>query len=85
MNLSSNLWSFFKNIFFYSEREFQILDELFGDVDAYCGTAALFEPEFDIEEADLRLSVKQALNALEERSPLSAKNQHETHYYKTRY
>jgi hypothetical protein len=71
-------------MFFYSEREFQILDKLFGDVDAYCGNAALFDPEFDIDEADLRLSVKQALNALEERSPLSAKNQHETHYYKTR-
>lgn len=79
MNLSSNLWSFLKKIFFYSEIEFQILDKLFGDVDAYCGNSALFDPEFDIDEADLRLSVKQALNALEERSPLSAKNQHETH------
>jgi len=79
MNLSSNLWSFLKKIFFYSEREFQILDKLFGDVDAYCGNSALFDPEFDIDEADLRLSIKQALNALEERSPLSAKNQHETH------
>ena len=76
---------FKKEYFFYSEREFQILDKLFGDVDAYCGDSALFDPEFDIDEADLRLSVKQALNALEERSPLSAKNQHETHYYKTRY
>ena len=51
---------------FDSEREFQILDKLFGDVDAYCGDSALFEPEFDIDEAELRLSVKQALNALEE-------------------
>ncbi len=69
----------FKKDFFYSEIEFQILDKLFGDVDAYCGNSALFDPEFEIDEADLRLSVKQALNALEERAPLSAKNQHETH------
>ena len=51
---------------FDSEREFQILDKLFGDVDAYCGDSALFEPEFDIDEAELRLSVQKALNALEE-------------------
>jgi hypothetical protein len=51
---------------FDSEREFQILDKLFGDVDAYCGDSALFDPEFDIDEAELRLSVQKALNALEE-------------------
>ncbi|WP_293353042.1 MULTISPECIES: colicin immunity domain-containing protein [unclassified Microcoleus] len=51
---------------FDSEREFQILDKLFGDVDAYCGDSDLFDSEFDIDEAELRLSVQQALNALEE-------------------
>jgi hypothetical protein len=56
----------FKKDFFYSEIEFQILDKLFGDVDAYCSDSALFDPEFDIDEAQLRLSVKQALKALEE-------------------
>jgi len=56
----------FKKDFFYSEIEFQILDKLFGDVDAYCNDSALFDPEFDIDEAQLRLSVKQALKALEE-------------------
>ena len=57
---------FKKEKLFDSEREFQILDKLFGDVDAYCSDSALFDPEFDIDEAQLRLSVKQALKALEE-------------------
>ena len=57
---------FKKEKLFDSEREFQILDKLFGDVDAYCGDSALFDPEFDIDEAELRLSVQKALNALEE-------------------
>jgi len=57
---------FKKEKLFDSEREFQILDKLFGDVDAYCSDSALFDPEFDIDEAQLRLSVKQALKELEE-------------------
>ncbi|MGA9380692.1 MAG: colicin immunity domain-containing protein [Phormidium sp.] len=52
--------------FFDSEREFQILDKLFGDVDAYCCDPDLFDPEFDIDEAELRSSAQEALNALEE-------------------
>ncbi len=50
---------------FDSEIEFQILDKLFGYVDAYCSDPALFDPEFDIDEAELRLSAQEALNALE--------------------
>ena len=70
--ISSNEFEFrFLEIFkkekrFDSEREFQILDKLFGDVDAYCGDSDLFDSECDIDEAELRLSVQQALNALEE-------------------
>jgi hypothetical protein len=49
-----------------SEREFQILDKLFGDVDAYCNEPNLFDPEFDIDEAELRLSAQKALDELRE-------------------
>jgi len=49
---------------FDSEREFQILDKLFGNVDAYCGDSDLFDPEFDIDEAQLKTSAKEALEVL---------------------
>jgi hypothetical protein len=49
-----------------SEREFQILDKLFGDVDAYCSEPDLFDPQFDIDEAELRLSAQKALDELRE-------------------
>jgi len=49
-----------------SGREFQILDKLFGDVDAYCSEPNLFDPEFDIDEAELRLSAQKALDELRE-------------------
>jgi hypothetical protein len=49
-----------------SEREFQILDKLFGDVDAYCSEPNLFDPEFEIDEAELRLSAQKALDELRE-------------------
>ncbi|PAX52031.1 hypothetical protein CK510_21555 [Brunnivagina elsteri CCALA 953] len=52
---------------FYSEIEFQVLDKLFGDVDAYCNDPNLIEdPEFEITEEELRLSAKKTLDQLVE-------------------
>lgn len=52
---------------FFSKKEFQILDKLFGDVDAYCSDPDLIEdPEFDLTEEELRLSAKEALDKLGE-------------------
>jgi len=52
---------------FSSKKEFEVLDKLFGDVDAYCSDPDLIEdPEFDITEEELRLSAKQALEELGE-------------------
>ncbi|WP_199317602.1 colicin immunity domain-containing protein [Richelia sinica] len=52
---------------FSSKKQFNILDKLFADVDAYCSDSDLIEdPEFDITEEELRLSAKEALNQLEE-------------------
>lgn len=50
-----------------SEKEFQILDKLFGAVDAYCSDPELIEdPLFDIDENGLRLSAQEALDELGE-------------------
>ena len=46
------------------EREFQILDKLFGDVDAYYSDSALFDPEFDIDGVQLQVSAQETLNKL---------------------
>ena len=48
----------------YSKLEFQILDKLFGDVDAYCSDPELLDPEYDITEEDLKFSAKEALDNL---------------------
>ncbi len=46
-------------------REFQILDKLFADVDAYCSDPDLIEdPRFDIGEVQLRVSVQETLDKL---------------------
>ena len=46
-------------------REFQILDKLFADVDAYCSNPDLIEdPRFDIGEVQLQVSAMEALNML---------------------
>lgn len=46
-------------------REFEILDKLFSDVDAYCSDSELIEdPRFDIGEAELRASAQEALEEL---------------------
>ena len=46
-------------------REFQRLDKLFADVDAYCGDPNLIEDtRFDIGEAELRLSAEETLKTL---------------------
>lgn len=52
---------------FSSDEEYKILDSLFGDVDSYCDEKSeLFDPEFDLTEAELRESVKQTLEQLQE-------------------
>ncbi|MDL5057010.1 colicin immunity domain-containing protein [Geitlerinema calcuttense] len=56
---------FKKEVSFNSEEEFKILDKLFGDVDSYCSDMSLFDPEFDIDETNLRLSAQETLTALE--------------------
>ncbi len=48
------------------EREFHILDKLFGDVDAYCSDPDLIDPRFDIDEDELRSSAQEALDQLGE-------------------
>ncbi len=48
------------------EREFHILDKLFGDVDAYCSDPDLIDPQFDIDENELRSSAQEALAELGE-------------------
>ena len=46
-------------------REFQILDKLFADVDAYCSDPDLIEdPRFDIGEVQLRVSAQETLDKL---------------------
>lgn len=47
----------------WSEAEFAILDELFGDVDAFCADANLRDPD-DLDEEQLRLKCKTALEKL---------------------
>ncbi|PSO73701.1 MAG: hypothetical protein BRC42_03955 [Cyanobacteria bacterium QS_1_48_34] len=48
-----------------SPREFQILDQLFSDVDAYCSNPELIEdPWFDLSEAQLRVSARNTLDKL---------------------
>jgi hypothetical protein len=49
---------------FSSKLEFQILDKLFGDVDAYCSDPELIDPEYDITEEELKFSAKEALDSL---------------------
>jgi len=51
---------------FSSDKEFKVLDKLFGDVDAYCDEESeLFDLEFDVTEVELRESVKKALEQLQ--------------------
>ena len=46
-------------------REFQILDKLFADVDAYCSDPDLIEdPRFDIGEVQLQVSAQETLDKL---------------------
>ncbi|MBI1929521.1 hypothetical protein HYR99_35405 [Candidatus Poribacteria bacterium] len=47
----------------WSEAEFAILDELFGDVDAFCADATLRAPD-DLDEAQLRQKCKKAIDKL---------------------
>lgn len=49
---------------FGSEQEFQALDTLFADVDAYCGDSDLFDPEHDIDENELIGSAVETLKYL---------------------
>ncbi len=47
-----------------SEEEYRALNGLFGDVDAFCGDPALFDPVRDIDEAALGRGAQDALDAL---------------------
>lgn len=46
-----------------SEKDYSVLDSLFGDVDMYCSDGDLFE-KGDLTELDLRKSAKQTLEML---------------------
>lgn len=55
----------FKSDGVFSGTEFQILDKLFSDVDAYCSDPDLIEdPRFDISENELRASAQETLDKL---------------------
>jgi hypothetical protein len=52
-------------------REFQILDKLFADVDAYCSDPDLIEdPRFDIGEVQLQVSTQETLDKLLKLTPV---------------
>ncbi len=52
-------------------REFQILDKLFADVDAYCSDPDLIEdPRFDIGEVQLQVSAQETLDKLLKLTPV---------------
>ena len=52
-------------------REFQILDKLFSDVDAYCSDPDLIEdPRFDIGEVQLQVSAQETLDKLLKLTPV---------------
>lgn len=52
-------------------REFQILDKLFADVDAYCSNPDLIEdPRFDIGEVQLQVSAQETLDKLLKLTPV---------------
>lgn len=44
-----------------SEGEFKLLDWFFAKVDSYCGDPALFDPDDDIDEGQLRQLAREAL------------------------
>jgi hypothetical protein len=55
----------FKSDSVISGTEFQILDKLFSDVDAYCSDPDLIQdPRFDISENKLRASAQETLDKL---------------------
>ncbi|HUF52362.1 MAG TPA: colicin immunity domain-containing protein [Dehalococcoidia bacterium] len=47
------------------EREYQILDRLFAEVDAYVGDLPIDDPSSEIDEDQLRQEARAALEALE--------------------
>lgn len=44
--------------------DYSVIDNLFCDVDAFCGDLELFDPKWDITEDELRRCVERALNEL---------------------
>ncbi len=54
----------FKNETLLDNREYVILDELFGEVDCFCADPDLFE-EGDIDESSLRKAIYMAIEKLE--------------------
>lgn len=49
----------------YQEEVYQVLDDLFADVDAYCSDPSLRQPN-DLDEHQLLQEARKALHALEQ-------------------